>query len=100
MSSIATEQVEKIAKLANLRISPEELKRFVPQFQEILDYIAQLEEVSTEGVEPTYHVLEQKSQATPMREDRTAPSLPVETVLENAPDSAEDHFRVPVVIEE
>ena len=36
MSSIATEQVEKIAELANLRFSPEELKRFVPQFQEIL----------------------------------------------------------------
>jgi aspartyl-tRNA(Asn)/glutamyl-tRNA(Gln) amidotransferase subunit C len=100
MSSITTEQVENIAKLANLRISSEELKQFVPQFQEILDYIAQLEEVSTEGVEPTYRVLEQKSQATPMREDRTEPSLPVETVLENAPDSTEDHFRVPVVIEE
>jgi aspartyl-tRNA(Asn)/glutamyl-tRNA(Gln) amidotransferase subunit C len=96
---ISTKEVEKIAQLANLRFSPEELERFISQFQDILDYIAQLEAISTEGVEPTYHALEQEELVTPMREDVPGSSLPVETTLENAPDSTEDHFRVPAVIE-
>ncbi len=100
MSSITVEKVKKIAELAHLQFSSEELKRFIPQFQEILDYIAQLDDVSTENVEATHHVLEHVSQSAPMREDQEEPSLPVETVLENAPDSAEGHFRVPAVLEE
>ena len=53
MSSITVEKVKKIAELAHLQFSPEDLKRFIPQFQEILDYIAQLDDVSTENVEAT-----------------------------------------------
>ena len=100
MSSITVEQVKRIAELAHLQFSAEELKRFIPQFQKILDYIAQLDDITTENVEATYCVLEHTAESVSMREDRIEPSLPVETVLENAPDSAEGHFRVPSVLEE
>ena len=100
MSLITVEKVKKIAELAHLQFSSKELKRFIPQFQEVLDYIAQLNDVSTENVEATYHALERAPRSVLMREDQEEPSLPVETVLKNAPDSAEGHFRVPAVLEE
>ncbi len=96
---ISTEEVEMIADLAKLQFDPQELERFVDQFQEILEYIAKLEAVPTEEVEPTYQALEQEDLATPTREDEVKPCFPVGTALANAPDSSEDHFRVPPVIE-
>ncbi len=96
---ISTGEVEKIADLAKLKFDPQELERFVDQFQEILEYIAKLEAVPTEEVEPTYQALEQEDLATPTREDEVKPCFPVGTALANAPDSSEDHFRVPPVIE-
>lgn len=97
--AISTEEVEKIAGLSHLKFSPEELQRFVHQFQEILEYFAQLEAVSTEEVQPTYHALEEEQLATPTRQDEVKPSLPARKALANAPDSCEDYFRVPAVIE-
>ena len=96
---ISTGEVEKIADLAKLKFDPQELERFVDQFQEILEYIAKLEAVPTEEVEPTYQALEQEDLATPTREDEVKPCFPVGTALANAPDSSEDHFRVPTVID-
>jgi len=96
---ISTGEVEKIADLAKLKFDAQELERFVDQFQEILEYIAKLEAVPTEEVEPTYQALEQEDLATPTREDEVKPCFPVGTALANAPDSSEDHFRVPPVIE-
>lgn len=96
---LSTREVEKIADLANLKFAPGELERFVQQFQKILDYFAQLDAVSTDDIEPTYHALEQDHLETPMRKDERRPSFAVAAALANAPDSSEDHFRVPAVIE-
>lgn len=96
---ISTKKVGKIADLANLKFTPEELERFVHQFQEILDYFGQLESVPTEEIEPTYHALEEDHLETPTREDQVKPSFDAATALANAPDSSEDQFRVPAVIE-
>ena len=97
---IGTKEVEKIAELANLKFEAEELEPFVERFQEILDYFAKLQEVSTEGVEPTCHALETETLATPVRGDEVRTSLPVDSALANAPDRADNYFRVPAVIEE
>lgn len=97
---IDLEQVRKIAQLAKLEFSASELEEFTRHFQEILDYFTQLESVSTETVEPTYHALEEERLQTPMREDRVGESLAVEEALGNAPDAREGQFRVPRVIEE
>ncbi len=92
-------EVEKIADLARLKFKPEELERFVPQFQEILDYFVQLEAVPTESVRPMYHALLQDHPETPMREDEVQKSLRAEVAVANAPDSADEQFRVPRVID-
>lgn len=96
---ITIEEVEKIAALAHLTFTRDELERFAQQFQQILDYVAQLEKVPTEDVAPTYHAVAGESDATPLREDQVGTSFPLEQALSNAPDPAQDHFRVPRVIE-
>ena len=96
--AISTQEVEKIADLSHLRFTPEELQRFVDQFQEILEYCAQLEALRTDDVEPTYHALAEEL-ATPMREDQVQTSFSTERALANAPDSTDEYFRVPAVIE-
>ncbi len=96
---IGTREVEKIAELAHLKFDPQELERFVGHFQQILEYFTQLETVSTENVQSAQQAVEEEKLATPTREDEVRPSLPVVTVLDNAPESSEDHFQVPPVIE-
>ncbi len=95
---VPTDAVKKIADLAKLSYSPEELERFVPHFQEILDYFEHLNSAPTEGINPTYHALEAFS-GTPFRADQTRPSLPCADAVSNAPQEVECQFRVPKVIE-
>ena len=96
---VGTREVERIAELAHLKFDSQELERFVGHFQQILEYFAQLETVSTENVESAHQAVEGEKLATPTREDEVKPSLPVATALDNAPESSEDHFQVPPVIE-
>ena len=97
--SITRAEISKIAELAKLQFSDEELDTFTVQFQRILDYIEQLKEVSVEGIEPTSHVsLTAGFEKHMFREDEVKPSLPVEESLANAPDPGSGHFRVPKVL--
>jgi aspartyl-tRNA(Asn)/glutamyl-tRNA(Gln) amidotransferase subunit C len=97
--SISRDEVLKIADLAKLHFSEEELDAFTVQFQRILDYIEQLKEADVEEVEPTSHVsLTADFERHIFREDEVKPSLPVEESLANAPDAGSGHFRVPKVI--
>ena len=93
------EEVEKIARLARLSYSEEELHEFVPQFQEIIGYVNHLEELPAEGVKPLYHALSPEEREDGPREDEVRPSLPLESALKNAPEPVEGQFRVPKVIE-
>ncbi len=97
--SVTREEVEKIADLAHLRFSAEELEVFVSQFQRILDYFEQLKTAPTEGVEPTYHVLQECHPKAGLREDQVRPSLDVQVAIEQAPQSGKGYFKVPKVIE-
>ena len=97
--SISRSEVLKIAELAKLHFSDEDLEEFTRQFQRILDYIEQLKQVNIEGIEPTSHVsLAAGFEKFIFREDEDRPSLPVEASLSNAPDPGEGHFRVPKVL--
>ena len=97
--SITREEVLKIASLSRLYFSEEELGEFTVQFQSILDYIEQLKQADVENVEPTSHVsLAADFEKHMYREDEVKNSLPVEISLENAPDPASGHFRVPKVL--
>ena len=90
------ETVERIAKLAALRLSGEEFGALGADLAATLDYVEQLSGVDTEGVEPTSHVI---PMATPLREDRPGTSSPPETAIANAPSRDGSAFAVPKVLE-
>ncbi len=93
--SISTDQVEKIAALANLNLSEDEKSKFTVQLNTILEYVEKLNELDTEGVSPLSHPLDLKNV---FRKDEVQPSLPVEKALENAPARSKNYFKVPRVI--
>lgn len=94
---ISKDDVIKVSELARLEFKEEELDKFTEQLGNILEYIEQLNELDTNNVEPTSHVLDI---STPLREDKVVEWLNIEEVLQNAPESEDDFFVVPQVIED
>ncbi|MBA4495531.1 Asp-tRNA(Asn)/Glu-tRNA(Gln) amidotransferase subunit GatC [Paenactinomyces guangxiensis] len=95
--TISKEQVRKVAGLARLKLTDQEADQFTGQLNDILGFAEKLNELDTENVEPTSHVL---PMANVLREDEVGPSIPREKALANAPDQKEGMFRVPPVFEE
>ncbi len=93
---ITLSEVEHVANLARLEFGPEEKELFTRQLDAILTYVDKLNELDTTGVEPTSHVQPIKND---FREDTPRPSLSPDEALGNAPDRAEDFYRVPKIIE-
>ena len=93
--TITPEQVKHVAKLSRLAIADEKLGYFAGQLGAILGYIGKLNEVKVEGVEPMAHAT---GLVNVLREDEVGPSLPVEVVLANAPESDPPYFKVPKVL--
>ncbi len=91
--------IEKIAQLAHLEITSEELKVFAPQIAEIVTYVEQLSALDTSKVEPALGGLTPEGEGTDSaRDDTVAPSLGQKIALAEAPDAAAGHFRVPKVL--
>lgn len=91
--------IEKIAQLAHLEITSEELKVFAPQIAEIVSYVEQLSGLDTSNVEPALGGLTPEGERTDTaREDVVTPSLGQRVALAEAPDAAAGHFRVPKVL--
>jgi aspartyl-tRNA(Asn)/glutamyl-tRNA(Gln) amidotransferase subunit C len=88
--------VDHVARLARLELSAEERQRFTRQLASILEYCAKLDELSTEHVEPTSHVL---AMTNVFRDDVAGAPLPREAALAGAPEQEDGFFRVPAVIE-
>lgn len=96
---ITESDIEKIAQLAHLEITDEERRAFTPQIAEIVAYVEQLNELDTSSVEPATGGLTAEGERTQaLREDVTRPSLGQATALDQAPDPASGHFRVPKVL--
>ena len=96
---ITEADVAKVAQLAHMEITPEELKIFAPEMTEIVAYVEQLNTLNTSDVEPALGGLTPEGEATDSsREDAVAPSLGQQTALAEAPDAASGHFRVPKVL--
>ena len=96
---ITEADVEKVAQLAHMEITPAELKIFAPQMADIVSYVEQLNEVATRQVDPALGGLTPEGEATDStRADATAPSLGQKKALSEAPDAASGHFRVPKVL--
>ena len=94
---ITLQDVEQVAKLARLEVSPAEKEAFAKQLSQILTHVETLKQYDTTGIEPTATVL---GQVNVFREDIVQPSLPVEKALVNAPEREADGFAVPKIIEE
>ncbi len=91
--------IEKIAQLAHLEISREEVLVFAPQIADIVAYVEQLNEVDTSNVEPATGGLTREGELTESsRDDVVIPSLGQKVALAEAPDSAAGHFRVPKIL--
>jgi aspartyl-tRNA(Asn)/glutamyl-tRNA(Gln) amidotransferase subunit C len=93
---ISKEEVEHIAWLARIELSEKEKELFTEQFNRILDYFRKIDEVETEDVPPTYHVLDL---VNVYREDKVSPSLSPEKILKNAPKKEKRFFKAPRIVE-
>jgi aspartyl-tRNA(Asn)/glutamyl-tRNA(Gln) amidotransferase subunit C len=96
VSVLSQQDVKRIADLARLELTPEELTLFTRQLSDILIYVEQIQSLDTSGVAPTSHVLNRPVD----REDQLAPTLPRSAALANAPDAALEAglFKVPRVM--
>jgi aspartyl-tRNA(Asn)/glutamyl-tRNA(Gln) amidotransferase subunit C len=88
--------IQYVAHLARIALTPDEEKKLSAQLGNILGYIEKLRELDVTDVEPTAH-------AVPMvnvtRADEIRPSLPHEDALRNAPRAANGLFIVPKIVE-
>ncbi|MBK9519218.1 MAG: Asp-tRNA(Asn)/Glu-tRNA(Gln) amidotransferase subunit GatC [Anaeromyxobacter sp.] len=96
--ALSLDDVRKIARLARLRLTPEEEAAFGGQLSAILDHVAQLGELDVSGVEPMTHALA-AGDAAPLREDQVLPGLTPAQALANAPARQDTCFKVPRIIE-
>jgi aspartyl-tRNA(Asn)/glutamyl-tRNA(Gln) amidotransferase subunit C len=94
--SVTSQQVRHIAKLARIGMSDAEIEALVPELNNILDWVEQLGEVNTEGVEPLATVIDQKLR---LRDDVVTDGNIRDEVLANAPEAQHGFFAVPKVIE-
>ena len=94
--SVSPEQVRHIAKLARIAMSDEEIERLVPELNNILGWVEQLEEVNTDGVEPLTAVVPNKLR---LREDKVTDGDCRDEILANAPVAEHGFFAVPKVLE-
>jgi len=89
------DEVEKVAGLARLALSEEEMERFSHQLSSILTHMEELNRVMTDNIDPSYSLGEEP---TPMREDIVRPSLSQEEALLNAPVVHAGFFKVPKIL--
>lgn len=94
--SLDAATVRRIADLARIRVPEAELETLAHELGTILGWIAQLNEVETEGVAPMAGV---GDFPLPMRADQVSDGGDVEAILANAPDRAGAFFAVPKVVE-
>ena len=90
------ETVERIAALARLGLSHEEMERMRDQLSVVLDHISMLEDVPTEDIPPTAQVIELQNI---MRDDAVEPSLSQQQVLMNAPRTEDGFIKVQAVLD-
>ena len=91
--------IRQVAKLAHLEISDAEVELYTPQMAEIVKYIEQLNELSTDDIEPMLGGLTAEGQATTtIRADVPGSSLGQTAALGEAPSAVAGHFQVPKVL--
>jgi aspartyl-tRNA(Asn)/glutamyl-tRNA(Gln) amidotransferase subunit C len=92
---LSHDEVQRIAELAKLDLTRDEVDLYAGQLSHILQYFERLQEVDTSHIPPTASVLPLKNV---LRSDEAADPLPVEQVIANASDAYENQFRVSAVL--
>jgi len=98
-AKVTAEDVERVAELAHLELKPEETARMLTDLNAILDYVAELNELDTSGVAPLAQIGELGEFAGQPRPDQVEPSLERAVVMPQAPETDQEFFKVPKVIE-
>jgi aspartyl-tRNA(Asn)/glutamyl-tRNA(Gln) amidotransferase subunit C len=93
---VTAEDVARVAELAHLELTPDEVPPMVEDLNSILEDIHRLNELDTSDVEPMTRVA---GIAVHLRDDRVEPGVSHEEAVRNAPESDGTYFRVPKVIE-
>ncbi len=95
MSELGNSEVERIARLARIQLSPDEVEQMSVELGEIVGFVEQLQAVDVEGVAPTDQVT---GLVDVWREDEVEPSLSHEQIFMNAPKSKDGYFVVKRVL--
>jgi aspartyl-tRNA(Asn)/glutamyl-tRNA(Gln) amidotransferase subunit C len=93
---LSEDDIRKVAGLARLNLSEQEVAELRPQLSKLIDYVAVLDEVDTDEVEPMVHAIEQTNV---FRDDVATEPLPQAAALANAPKTDGKYFLVPPIIE-
>ena len=97
MSEIDLKTVEKLAKLSSLEFNEEEKQTLVGEFDKILGFVSQLQEVNTDNVEPMTSVV--KDASTPQRQDVQKQEISRDELQANAPATEMGFFVVPKIMD-
>lgn len=95
--ALSKEDVQKVAQLARLQLSEEEVGRYQEQLSSVLAYVEQLNELELDDVPPSAHAVARQNVFRP---DESRPSLSLEEVLFNAPAHEDDQFLIQAVLDE
>jgi len=100
-AKVTVQEVERVAELAHLKLTPEETGLMLDNLNAILDYVAELNELDTTGVTPLALMSELggATSASALRADQTQLSLDRAVVMSQAPETEGAFFKVPKVIE-
>ena len=96
LMKLTREEVQRVAMLARLRLTPEDEDRLTEQLSNILQYVGKLNQLDTSGIEPFIHAVDI---ANPMREDTITNEPSADALLANAPEQENHFFQVPKIIE-
>jgi aspartyl-tRNA(Asn)/glutamyl-tRNA(Gln) amidotransferase subunit C len=96
MKIISKKEVEHIAELCRIKLSEDEKELFTKQFNDILSFFKQLDEVETDDINPTFHVL---NISNVFRDDEVKPSLTKEKIFKNIPKKEKDFIKAPRMTE-
>ena len=88
--------IDHVAKLARLPLTPEEKERFSSQFGRLFEFIAELQQLDVEQIAATAQVIPLRNV---LREDEVRPSLERDAALANAPEREGDYFKTPRILE-
>ena len=95
MTKITSNDVRKVAHLARLELSEDQVELYTSQLEKILGYVAQLEEVNTQDIPPTTRAVEV---VNVLRKDTVLTTTIRDELLDQAPQREGDFFRVPKIL--